>query len=383
MSSSARGGVASNNNVSDPVTKDDRQQGGGGVRCCCVSFLLILVSVSTVSGILVWVLNRTEQSESQVSEVLSSDAPNLSEHISDEVVIQSELSIESFLEPEVSDQVNFPPKKSDNIVFPRERMDFVVHEAVETSSTTPEKPKSTTLEPRYTEIITKMKEMRKNRLSNRFGSSLRPLDNDEDGAEELRNTSPMSINLWTTKSTTTSTTTTTTTISEIEEELFIEDDMIDEEDVLIDDDLVTEVSEIISEDTTEDDAESDLDKLKTSKFLRFEKEIELAYKKRTERNHNINRDEVPSSNDIAPKQDSDEEVGVKNEEIVSSTTKTTSSENTKTASQSFFAYPDTVAIKTYTIDPDTEQFGKYPQQCKMTGKCMKCAPVVVCSECAK
>ena len=84
-SSSARTQV-NNNDVqgdSKSLSPDQRQ----GVRCCCISFVLILVTVSTVTGILVWVLNRSEVSS--LSEV--------SEEVSDQLQVSTLLTIEDSL----------------------------------------------------------------------------------------------------------------------------------------------------------------------------------------------------------------------------------------------------------------------------------------------
>ena len=226
------------------------------------------------------------------------------------------------------------------------------HNAVETTepssttTTTASSVKSTTLEPRYTEIITKMKEMRRNRLTNRFGSSLKPdesdIDTDDtDDAGDEKRTTPMSINLWTTKtSTSTSTTTvTTTTTTTTTTTSTTEENKVDN----------SEENDGDEESDEESDEDDDLDKLKSSKFLRFEKEIELAYKKRTERRHDDDDTPLDNSNDI---------VTLTEEEQQPSST--TSSEKSETVSQSFYVYPDNVpAIKTYTVEPDTEIFCEY------------------------
>ena len=86
-SSSARTQVNNNNNDvqgdSKSLSPDQRQ----GVRCCCISFVLILVTVSTVTGILVWVLNRSEVSS--LSEV--------SEEVSEQLQVSTLLTIEDSL----------------------------------------------------------------------------------------------------------------------------------------------------------------------------------------------------------------------------------------------------------------------------------------------
>ena len=110
------------------------------------------------------------------------------------------------------------------------------------------------------------------------------------------------------------------------------------------------------------------DPLKTSKFLRFEKEVLLNHT-RNERNHRQNK--TPQSNTIK-KSTSDEKLDesldspkttsiAPSKTITTPTLKTIKGTDTEqtSSSQVFFAYPDVKKIQTYTIAPETEVFCKY------------------------
>ena len=348
----------------------EEKKGLCNVKCCCFSFVLLFVSVLSVAGILVWVLNRNE--------VLNNNSESLSnfyEDININVDKVDNLSDVSSLLHTESEAIKTTTKlKNDNIVFPKDRSDFFNYDSSEelssstllttstTSTTTTtttttttaaskttSKPKVTTYEPRYTEIITKMKEMRKQRLSNKrfFGSSIR---DDEDLKEDT--TTPLTITL--------ARSSTTSTIPKVTEKLnlwqlaeeIINDSENDPEDKI----ETTTINDVIK------------DPLKTSKFLRFEKEV-LFNHTRNERNHR--QDKTPEQNTIEKSN-----AGGKHRDILESSkitsiaaSRTISKETIKTiretdteqttSSKVFFAYPDVPKLHTYTIAPETEVFCKY------------------------
>ena len=101
------------NNVlnSDPNYLSESKRGFCSVKCCCLTILLILISVSTVIGVMFWMMNRNE-----VSQVIESQNNSLN------FVNNNTLSDVSALLSSEKEQNNFiiSQPKNDNIVFPKE-----------------------------------------------------------------------------------------------------------------------------------------------------------------------------------------------------------------------------------------------------------------------
>ena len=101
------------NNVlnSDPKYLSESKRGLCSVKCCCLTILLILISVSTVIGVMFWMMNRNE-----VSQVIESQNNSLN------FVNNNTLSDVSALLSSEKEQNNFiiSQPKNDNIVFPKE-----------------------------------------------------------------------------------------------------------------------------------------------------------------------------------------------------------------------------------------------------------------------
>ena len=386
-STSSRTGNSNNNNGSsskgsDAGVKRHGEVGAGEgrglctARCCCVTLVLLLVSVSTAAGILGWVLNREQLLVSSGS-LNSADSSNnhinsVTDSFSDDVSSPFQSG---------SDSTRFPARpKNDNIVFPKGRSDISHHEADDdssdqasssttTTSSTPSPstttPKLTTYGPKYTEIITKMKEMRKQRLSNKrfFGASV-PSVQDED---EDVTTTPMTGDMSSTPppppptlSSPTASSAPLVTKAKDTPEL--------EEAVTVNEDSQEDVAET---ETTTIKVENVEDLLQTSRFLRFEQEV-LANFTRSARNHvrdtGDNKESAVAANSIP--EDKAKEKDVKEAEaaplltsslltpIATSTVARVTETATEAATEDsssrvFFAYPD---LPTFTIEPDTETF---------------------------
>ena len=361
---------------SDGGVKRHGEVGGGEgrglctARCCCVTLVLLLVSVSTAAGILGWVLNREQLlvSSGSLNSVDSSNnhINSVTDSFSDDVSSPFQSG---------SDSTRFPARpKNDNIVFPKGRSDISHHEVNDDSSDQPSSsttsstpspstttPKLTTYGPQYTEIITKMKEMRKQRLSNKrfFGPAV-PSVKDEEEEEEDMTTTPMTEAMSSTPppppptlSSPTASSASLVTKARDTPEL--------EEAVTVDEDSQEDVAE-----TTTIKVENVEDLLKTSKFLRFEQEV-LANFTRSARNHvrdaGDNKESAVAANSIPEDKAKEKEVEVEAAPLLTSSLLTpiatstvarvTEAATEDSSSQVFFAYPD---LPTFTIEPDTETF---------------------------
>ena len=383
---SSRTGNSNNNNNSkgsDAGVKRHGEVGAGEgrglctARCCCVTLVLLLVSVSTAAGILGWVLNREQLLASPGSLNSAASSNNHINSVTDSFSDDVSSPFQSG-----SDSTRFPARpKNDNIVFPKGRSDISHHDAGDdssdqassssTTSSTPSPsttttPKLTTYGPKYTEIITKMKEMRKQRLSNKrfFGASVPSVQDEED---EDVTTTPMTGDMSSTPppppptlSSPTASSAPLVTKAKDTPEL--------EEAVTVNEDSQEDVAET---ETTTIKVENVEDLLQTSKFLRFEQEV-LANFTRSARNHvrdtGDNKESAVAANSIP--EDKAKEKDVKEAEaaplltsslltpIATSTVARVTETATEAATEDsssrvFFAYPD---LPTFTIEPDTETF---------------------------
>ena len=352
--SSSAGSVISNNNNNnnnnknrhgDPVPEEAGAGGRGlcSLRCCCLGLALVLVIGASVGGVTSWVLSReTIASRSHLSDISRNTKPVTEDNISDiSPLLQSEsdtfkLDIDNSVQLSVDKHSNF----STTTRKPFHLTTKPATTPTTTHSTTTDR--ITTYGPQYTKIISKMKEMRKQRLSNKFF-----------GADESRiadDLTDLTTEVMTEKTTTT-TPATTSAISVLVDEL----------------EVSTTTTADISFETSKPEIKSSEDLLKTSKFLRFQEEVLLNYT-RSERNHrkNTTKDSNKEPNQI-PDTKSDKIEPTKNQDLspkptTSAKLTTPSSSLTSlvtgqktTSEKAFFAYPE---IITYTIDQSTETQGK-------------------------
>ena len=337
--SSSAGSVVSENNNSRlkrEARHADPGPGGRGLcslRCCCVGLALVLVIGASVAGILSWVLSR---------ETLSSKSHRIDTSRNTHIVNDNLSDIFSLLESK-SDKSNPDKDKSMQLTI-NNKFEFSTTTRKPTHSSTSKRTlkaisstQSTTTErittygPQYTQIISKMKEMRKQRLSNKYF-----------GAEESRNDEVERDQ--TTEAMTEQPTTTRFPIFNSESVEDIEENK-----------TPTPATDILLE-TTTTKLRSPEDFLKSSKFLRFEKEVLLNYT-RSERNHrnkpseddNKGLNQIPATKGEKEDQplNSVASTGILQtpSSVMSSVTRAES-----TSDKAFFAYPD---IVTYTIDQST------------------------------
>ena len=350
--SSSAGSVISNSNNNNNKTRHGdpgpEEAGGRGLcslRCCCLGLALVLVIGATVGGVTSWVLSReTIASRSHLSDMSRNTRPVTEDMISDIApLLQSESDT---FKLDIDNSVQLSSDKHSNFSTTT-RKPFHLTTKPATAPTTTHSTTTdriTTYGPQYTKIISKMKEMRKQRLSNKFF-----------GADESRIADDLTD--LTTESMTEKTTTTTTTqastsaISVLVDELEV---------------TTTTTADIVFE-TSKPEIKTSEDLLKTSKFLRFQEEVLLNYT-RSERNHrkNTTKDDDKEPNQI-PDIKSDNNKPTKNQDLSPKPTTpakltTPSSSSTSlvtgqktTSEKAFFAYPE---IITYTIDQSTETQGK-------------------------
>ena len=346
--------ISNNNNNNNNSNKarhgipgsEEAEAAGRGLcslRCCCVGLALVLVIGGSAAGVTSWVLSRerlSPGSDVSVSHTYRDYKPLNSDNLSDiSPLLQSEsdkfiLDIDNSVKPRIN-------KESELSTTTRQPSSPRT-----TTTTTPPShnitsERITTYSPQYTKIISKMKEMRKQRLSNKYFTA------DESRFEDAGD--------HTTEAMKDSSTTTTPTKSPTS--TYASSDSVEKHV-----ESSTSASDI-SVETTTTEIKSPEELLKSSKFLRFQEEVLLNYT-RSERNHknNSTKDEhnqiiettdekqVTSNNlDLSPKLLTSAPLTPLPSVTSSVTDEVTSSE------KSFYAYP---AIVTYTIDESTETQGK-------------------------
>ena len=348
---------------------EEAEAGGRGLcslRCCCVGLALVLVIGGSAAGVTSWVLTRERLSpgtDVSVSHTYRDYKPVNSDNLSDiSPLLQSEsdkfiLDIDNSVKPRIN-------KESEFSTTTRQPSSPRTTKTTTLTSHSTTSERITTYSPQYTRIISKMKEMRKQRLSNKYftADELRFEDEGDHTTEAMKGTT-------TTTTTATTKSPTSTYASSDSVENYVESS--------------TSASDI-SVETTTTEIKSPEELLKSSKFLRFQEEVLFNYT-RSERNHknNSTKDEpnqiieatdgkqVTSKNlDLSPK-------------LLTSTPLTplpsvTSSvrDEVTSSEKSFYAYP---AIVTYTIDESTETQGKISHQ-KGLCTCMMAAKIAALYE---
>ena len=304
----------------------------------------MLVIGATVGGVTSWVLSReTIASRSHISDMSRDTKLVTKDNMSDIFPLLKSESDKFKLDIDKSVQLSVH-KGSNFSTTTRKPFHITTNPATTpttTHSTTTDR--ITTYGPQYTKIISKMKEMRKQRLSNKFF-----------GADESRIADDLTEK--TTEAMTEKTTTTTRSPASTSAISVLVDEL----------ELSTTTPADISLETSIPEIKNPKDLLKSSKFLRFQEEVLQNYT-RSERNHrkNTTKDNNKESNQI-PDTKSDKNDPTKNQDfspkpitsakLAPSSSLTSSVTGEKTTSEkAFFAYPE---IKTYTIDQSTETQGK-------------------------
>ena len=332
-------------------------------RCCCLTAVLTLLSVATVAGILVWVLNR-EEAPSTVNNLLG----NISNgnHLDSSDVSNIFTTITTTTTSTTTTTTTTTSKqKSDIIIFPTKKHKEGFHETKNIQGTT-EPPRSTTFETKYTEIITKMKEMRKkNRLSSVRNYALTT----EDFLETSTTTSPFPL----------------------VESKPPSSGPVDDKNVDISDNAnesrpeelenktkfkVVKTEPVIETNITEteaDHSEPDVEQnVKLSKALIFDDELSSAatVQIRNERNqvksvklNNLHSDLLEKAVKKSNSESSKSSVTVERSlstttNLIPSKASTVQETIQSSSSQQFFVYPQVPALKTYTVDPGAETFCK-------------------------
>ena len=365
--STSSNSVISNNNIhNNNKTRhgipgsEETEAGGRGLcslRCCCVGLALILVIGASVAGLTSWVLTREALSPgSHVTDTPRDNNLVNSDNLSDiSPLLQSEsdtfkLGIDNSdksrrrQDNSVQSRIN---KESDFSTTTRKPSSPRTSPATMPTSHSTTTDRTTTYGPQYTKIISKMKEMRKQRLSNKYFSA------DESRIEDdVRDQTTEAMKETTTTTTKSPISTYATSSSE---------DKVKES---------TTTAPDISFETTTTEIKSPEELLKSSKFLRFQEEVLLNYT-RNERNHknNSTKDDYKEPNQI-PETKDDKQVSSMNldlsPKLSTSTTLTPSpsvtssvTDEVTSSEKAFYAYP---AIVTYTIDESTEAQGKIPNK---------------------
>ena len=132
---------------SDPKYLSEQKRGVCSVKCCCLSILLILISVSTVIGVMLWIFNRNDEKNSKLIE---------SQNNSLNIVHTNTISDVSALLSTENDQNMFiiSRPKNDNIVFPKETSNILKLKTRYHSETTSTSPSTTTKTPTTTTSTT-------------------------------------------------------------------------------------------------------------------------------------------------------------------------------------------------------------------------------------
>ena len=359
-----RGSVSSeDNSPAEGEVRDLTSHRRTNCRCCCVIAVLTVISIATVTGILVWVLNREAIAKTigTADRDVSSDLSSLLDsHISTTTTRSTSTTITT--------STSTSKLKSDNIIFPTKKPNEGFHETENIQATT-QTSRSTTsenLETRYTEIITKMKQMRqKNRLSSKRNfavASTTPATN-YDFLEISTKPSKFHKN------------DSSPIISGSVNDKNVDTDNENKREELENKNKlkVVKTEQVIKANITgteDPDRQPDVqdENVKLSKALIFDDELTASgtVQIRNERNqaktvklNNLHSDLLEK---VVEQSDLDIKTIVKSvtvDNVIPTTTiKLTSSRATPTSSQKFFVYPQVPALKTYTVDTGADTFCK-------------------------
>ena len=365
------------------VTSEDRTEADGEVReltshrrascrCCCSLAVITILSLAIISGIVVWVLSRG----SDIATVDNIDRSDVTSLLDSQVITTTTTTTTSSTTTTTTTMTTSTSKlKSDKIIFPTKKPNEGFHETDIIQVTTQKAPRNTTLETRYTEIITKMKEMRrKNRLSSKRNYSLTPTSTASNDDFSEPSTEPSTFPKTDSKQ--------NSSAPVDDKNVDISDNENEPEEVgkknklkVVTTEQVTGAN-ITGTEGPERQSGVEDENIKLSKSLIFEDELTSAgtAQIRNERNqaksdqlNNLHSDLLGK---VVEKSDREKDMNTVKAEtsslssvsavkvISTSTIKLTSSTDVSTSSKKFFVYPQVPALKTYTVDPGAETFCK-------------------------